>query len=82
MSIAAVILTSGESRASTVVVARYANNHLVKHSHEISQKLTIVQSVVFQSALGNLGTGKDNFLPCWNQERSPFISTFKTVIIG
>ncbi|MHC5824975.1 MAG: hypothetical protein ACYT04_56310, partial [Nostoc sp.] len=48
-SIAAVLLPSGESMASTLLVGQYSNqwhsvsNHLVKSSQEISQQLMVVQ---------------------------------------
>ncbi|MEH1858906.1 MAG: hypothetical protein V7L21_13070 [Nostoc sp.] len=86
LSIAAVLLPSGESMASTVLVGEFSNqwysvnSHLVKYPHEVSQQLMVVQPVLFKSALGNLGIEKDNFISCWNQERSPFTSSIELLM--
>ncbi|MHC5775547.1 hypothetical protein [Nostoc sp.] len=63
LSIAAVLLPSGESIASTLIGGQYSN-FLVKYPHEISQQLMVVQPVLFNSVLGNFGIGKDSFIPC------------------
>ncbi|MCC5621888.1 hypothetical protein [Nostoc sp. CHAB 5715] len=92
LSIAAVLLPSGESMASILPVSQYSNqwhsvnNHLVKYPHEISQQLIVVQPGLFNSVLSNLGIEKDNLLACLNQERSPLTSSIdllmRLLIIG
>ncbi|MEH2378759.1 MAG: hypothetical protein V7K27_07615 [Nostoc sp.] len=79
LSIAAVLVLSGESMASTLIGGQYSNS-LVKYPHEISQQLMVVQPVLFNSVFGNFGIGKDNFIPCWNQERSPFTSSIELLM--
>ncbi|MEH2239301.1 hypothetical protein [Nostoc sp.] len=81
LSITAVLLPSGESRASILLVGQYSNqwhsgnNYLVKSPHDISQQLMVIQPGLFNSVLGNFGIEKDNFISCLNQERSPFTSS-------
>ena len=79
LSIAAVLLPSGESMATTLSVAEYSNkwhfinNHLVKHPHEISEQLMVIQPELFNSMLGNFVIEKGNFLTCLDRERSPLL---------
>lgn len=92
LSIATVLILSGESMGSTLPVRQYSNqwnsvnNYLVKSRHEISQKLMVVQLGLFNSVLGNLGIEKDNFITCLNHQRSPLISStdllIRLLIIG
>ncbi|QLE51159.1 hypothetical protein FD724_25815 [Nostoc sp. C057] len=79
LSVTAVLMPSENSMASTVFVDQYTSNNLVKYSHQISQKLMVLQPVVFQSVLGNLGTEQSNIF-CLNQERSPFRSSIELLM--
>lgn len=86
LSIAAVLLPSGESIANTLFVGQYSNkwhsvnNHLVKYPHEISQQLMVVQPELFNSVLGNFGIEKGNFITCLDRERSPFTSSIELLM--
>ncbi|MDZ8140542.1 MAG: hypothetical protein RM049_35500 [Nostoc sp. DedQUE04] len=88
LSIAAVLLPSGESMASTLSVGQYSNqwhsgnNYLVKYPHEISPQLMVVQPGIFNSVLGNFVIEKGNFITCLDRERSPFTSSIELLIIG
>ncbi|MEH2113580.1 hypothetical protein [Nostoc sp.] len=74
LSIAAALLPSEESMASILPVVQY-NHSVSKHLVEISQQSMVVQPRLFNSVLGDLRIEKYNFIPCFNQERSPFTSS-------
>ncbi|QMS89815.1 hypothetical protein HUN01_20335 [Nostoc edaphicum CCNP1411] len=83
LSIAVVLIPSEESMANILAVDQYnhsVSNHLVKYPHEISQQLMVVKPVTFNYVSGNLIIEKYNFLPCYNQERSPFISSIELLM--
>ncbi|MDZ7955825.1 hypothetical protein [Nostoc sp. DedQUE09] len=86
LSIAAVLLPSGESMASTLSVYQYSNNwhsinnNLVKYPQEISQQLMAVQSGLFNSVVGSFVIEKGNSMTCLDQERSPFTSAIELLM--
>ncbi|WP_448266932.1 hypothetical protein [Nostoc sp. DSM 114159] len=86
LSIAAILLPSGESMASTLSIGQYSNkwysinNHLVKYPHEISPQLMVVQPELFNSVLGNFVIEKGNFMTCLDRERSPFTSSIELLM--
>lgn len=86
LSIAAMVLPSGESMASTLSIGQYSNkwhsinNHLVKYPHEISPQLMVVQPELFNSVLGNFIIEKGNFMTCLDRERSPFTSSIELLM--
>jgi hypothetical protein len=86
LNIAALLLSSGESMASPLPVGQYSNqwqpvnNHLVKYPSEKSHEFMVMQPGLFNSVLRNLGIEKNNFIGCWNQERSPFSSSIELLM--